>query len=293
MTESQITSTVAKTEDKTIQITFTFPFSFIKKTQDEVVEEYAKEAEIPGFRKGKAPLEKVKEKIPQNVLLEKSLAKILPKALAKAINENKIRPAIYPKFELLKAKEGEDWQIRATTCELPMVKLGNYKEVISGLAKAKTIWTPDKGKTEDKPKEASREEKEQQVIKALLDTIKVEVPKILADEEVDTRLASLLDRLEKLGLNLESYLNSLGKTPQSLRLEYELQSKNTIILELILNAIAEQEKIIVEESQVDEAIKAASTDPRLAEKLKAPEQRKLIRSVLARRATLDYLASVV
>ena len=42
---------------------------------------------------------------------------------------------------------------------------------------------------------------------------------------------------------LESYLKSVGKTAEILRAEYEMQAKDAISLELILNAIADDEKI--------------------------------------------------
>jgi len=292
MANEKITSIVAKEENGNIQITFTIPFSFITKAQSEVVEEYSKEAEIPGFRKGKAPIEKVKEKIPTETLVEKALAKIIPGALSSAINENNLKPAVYPKFELVKAKDNEPWEIRAVTCELPKIALGDYQKVVTGALKAGSIWTPEKGKAEEKPKEPSREEKEERVIKALLESVKVEVPKLLINEEVDARLSSLLQRIERLGLQLEGYLASVGKTPEKLRGEYEIQAKNTIAIELILNEIIRDRKIEIVEKEVDEAIKAASADTKLSESLNTPEQRRFIKGVLARRSALDYLTSL-
>ena len=94
--------------------------------------EMAKDIEIPGFRKGTAPITKVREKIPQNTLIEHSLGHILPKALAEAMDNEKLKLAIYPKFELIKAEENESWQIRGITCELPEVDLGEYKKLIAG-----------------------------------------------------------------------------------------------------------------------------------------------------------------
>ena len=119
----KITSVVARESDGNIQITFTIPFDIIKKSQDETVEELAKDIEIPGFRKGTAPLSKVREKISQSELIEHSLSHILPHALADAIDENKLKLAIYPKFELISAKDNEPWQIRGVTCELPKLIL--------------------------------------------------------------------------------------------------------------------------------------------------------------------------
>ncbi len=280
---AKITSTVAREDNGNIQITFTIPYSQVMSAQERVVEEYAKEAEIPGFRKGNAPIEKVKEKIPAATLTEKALAKILPEALSSAINENKLKPAIYPKFELISAKPNENWQVRAVTCELPQIILPDYKKII----KEESHSAPSTSLR------ASRDLREQKVIKVLLDSIKIDIPKLLISEEVDARLSSLLQRIEKLGLSLEGYLGSIGKTPEKLREEYELQAKNTITIELILNEIIKDQKIDVSEKEVDEAIKAASADTKLAESLNTPEQRRFIKSVLARRSALDYLVSLV
>ncbi|PIU28434.1 hypothetical protein COT08_01310 [Candidatus Woesebacteria bacterium CG07_land_8_20_14_0_80_44_9] len=164
------------------------------------------------------------------------------------------------------------------TCELPEVILGDYKGAINSIIRLK-----------DMPKE----EKEQKIIKTLLETQKINLPQLLITEEVDSRLSSLLARIEKLGLTLEGYLGSIGKNPKSLRKEYEIQSRNTIALELILNQIAKDQKISATEAQINDAIKAASADPKLVEKLENPDQKRLIGGVLTRRATLDYLVSLL
>lgn len=289
-------SVIARSDDGTIQITFTIPYEVIKKARMGTAEELGREIEVPGFRKGKAPIDKVINHIPQNTLLEKTLSKILPKHFSDAISEHKIKPAIYPKFELVKAQEGEDWQIRGVTCEIPEVNLGDYKKAIAGSSRAKKIWTPGNAKAqkdEKGEKEISKQEKEQEVMKILLDNIKVKVPKILVDEEVNSRLSRLLGRIEKLGLTLEGYLASINKTPQSIRGEYEEQARQGLTLDLTLTKIAEQEGIKIDKAQVDSAIKAASADPSLTEKLDTPEQRRVIESILKRRAVLDSLAKLL
>lgn len=288
----KITSTLAKSEDGSVQINFNIPFSFVQKAKGEALFEFAKEIEVAGFRKGKAPISKVEEKISPEKLTEKLLAKILPKALSEALSEYKIRPAIYPKFELIKAKENEDWQLRARTCEIPDFELGDYKKGISGLGKAKAIWTPGKG-DEKTVKEPTKEAKEQEIIKLLLETIHIRLPKVLIDEEVNARLSNLLARIEKLGLNLESYLASIGKTPEILRKEYETQAESAIAIELILEKVAQDQGIKIEEKQIDETIKAASADPKLSEKLNTPEQRRNVAALLRRRASLDSLISLL
>lgn len=283
-TKDQIGSSLARQEDGTIQITFTIPPFVLEKTKSEVASELARDIEVPGFRKGKAPVAKVLDKIPQNSLTEKVLARILPKALAGAITKYKLKPAIYPKFELIKATLGDDWQVRAVTCELPEIDLGDYKKTIAGL---------EKGKGEESHSaKASRDKKEQEVIKNLLETVKIKVPAILLEEEVNTRLSNLLSRLEKLGLSLEGYLASIGKTSETLRKEYETQAQNAIALDLILNKIADEEGVKIAQTEVEKVIQVQG-DPRLAERLKTPEQKALIISILRRRAALDSLVNLI
>lgn len=289
-----VQSVIARSDDGTIQFTFTVPYSQIKEAQDKALEELSKDIEIPGFRKGKAPLSKVAEKIPQNTLVEKAMAKILPKLFSNAIKEHKITPTVYPKFELVKAQPNEDWQIRATTCEFPEINLGDYKKEISEAKKTSSIWTPDKGKPEDeKTQELTREQKEQEIMKILLEKVNVKIPKILIDEEVNSRLSKLLERIEKLGLTLESYLASLGKSADQLRKEYKKQAEDALKLDFILIKIAEEKKISIDKNQVDLAIQtSASADPNIAKKLDTPEQRRLIETILKRRAVLDSLVSL-
>ncbi len=265
---------IAKEDNGNVQISFTIPFSLVRKAQDETVAEMAKDTQIPGFRKGKAPLLKVREKIPEGSLIEHSLSHILPKALGEAITEHKLRLALYPKWELVSAKDGEDWQVRGITCELPEISLGDYKNIAAGELRAASL-----------KKELAKEEKEQVVIKALLSNVKISIPPVLIEEEATSRLSNLLSRLEKLGLALESYLTSVGKTATDLRAEYATQAKDAIGLDLILSRVAESENLKVSQKEIDEALKAADSS-------QDGEKQRIVESILKRRMALEFLTKL-
>jgi len=289
---SEITSTFATTDDGTIQITFTIPYPVVKKEQDKAIEEEAKNITVDGFRKGMAPIDKAKEKISTEKLVEKTLQSILPKSLYELVKKENLALAVYPRFELVSAKEGEDWQVRATTCEVPNIKLGNYKEAIMTESKTKAIWTPDKNMSE-KEKELSHEQKENLVLEVILKSVEGKIPPILIDEDVNTKLSRLLNRIEKLGLNLDSYLANIGKTPDSLREEYKKQSEESIKIELALNKIAEEQNIKDEDLDVAKAIEAVSSDPKMADEFKKPEQRKYLVAILRRQKAMESLISLI
>ncbi|MEJ2347947.1 MAG: trigger factor [Patescibacteria group bacterium] len=279
---------IAKSKDGTIQITLKIPFKEIKAARETAAREIGKNLEISGFRKGKAPLSKLLANIPENTLIEQTLRLILPKLTAKVVKENKLKIAIYPRFELISAEEGKDWQVRAITCEIPKVELGDYKKIVKKSVKGSELWTPDK---KEEKKEVTKEEKEQRAVTALLENIKVDIPKPLIDSETEKRLAQLLERIEKLGLTLESYLSSIGKKIEDLRLDYEKQAVEAIKLDLILFKIAEEEKIKVSREEVDKAMQIFVNS---GESPKALEERKMvIESILKKRAALDALTSLL
>ncbi len=270
---------IARTDDGTVQITYTIPFGEIKKSQDLYISNYAKDVTIAGFRKGKAPLSQVKEKIPVDQLAQNSLGTILPRLLADTLNSEKLKLAMYPKFELIKADDMEDWEVRAITCELPEIELGEYKKIISGEVRAKSL-----------KRKLSHEEKEQLVINTLLKNIKIKIPKPLTDEEVNARLSQLVQKLEKLGVPLDKYLASINKKPEELRIDYEKQANEAITLDLALIRIADKEKVDVSQQEIDEAIKVGSADDKMAAELQSPQQRDAIKAVLTKRKTIDTLA---
>jgi FKBP-type peptidyl-prolyl cis-trans isomerase (trigger factor) len=154
------------------------------------------------------------------------------------------------------------------------------------------IWTPGKDKKTNTPT-LTHEEKEQEAIKTLLESIKLNISKVLIDEEVNSRLSKLLERIEKLGLTLESYLSSIGKTAQGLRDEYENQARSAIALDLILTKIAEEEKLAVDKKDIDAAVAAGQADRKLAKELDTPERRRFIEAILKRRKALDFITSLI
>jgi FKBP-type peptidyl-prolyl cis-trans isomerase (trigger factor) len=289
--KNEANSDIKRENNGNIEITYIIPFDKVSKTREKVIEILGKDVEVPGFRKGKAPASKVIDHIPNHTLIEQTLGRILPELVDKTIKDGDLKPAIYPRFDLVSAEEGKDWEVKAITCEVPEVKLGNYKKEIAGAARSKAIWTPEKGQEGEEKKEPTAQEKQQATLDALLETVDIKIPQILIDQEVDSRLSRLLERVEKLGLTLETYLASVGKTPQTLRDEYDKQAREAIIIDLALHEIAKEEKIEIDKKEVDDAIGASSGDPEMAKKLDTPEQRRQIEAVLRKRKALDKLTS--
>lgn len=285
----KVTSVLARQDDGTAQLTITIPYSLVKDKREEALNHLIQDLEVPGFRRGKAPRDVALKHIEQQMLYNHTLRHLLPEVYADSVKEHNLAPVLAPRFELVKINEEEDWEVRAITCELPNVDLGDYKKTVGGALRSGDIWTPGKGKAQQGP---TREEKEQKVLKALVEGIKIKIPKLLIEEEVNHKLANLLDQVQRLGLTIEQYLASTGKTVDQVKLEYAKATEEAIKLELILNEIAQLEKLEVAEKEIEEVIEnSGSAESKKA--LSTPGQRRLIRGVLLRRRALDSLLSLL
>ena len=272
-----------KEPNGTVRLTITIPNDGVKKTWEEVMMEVVNNAEIQGFRKGKAPRKLVEEKADKEKIREEVLKKLLPIAYADAIKTQQIRPIINPKIHVEKLEDpdtNKDWQFTALTCEAPIIKLGKYKENIQKITAKSKIAVPGK-----EPVPAKFED----IVKALLDSITSQIPEILIDNETDRLLSQTLEDVKKLGLTLDQYLSSTGKNPQVLRAEYRKKAENDIKLEFTLAKIAEEEKITVEDKEIEEAIKASKSED---EKKNLEANRYLLASILRQQKTLDFLKNL-
>ncbi len=271
---------IQKQEDQTITLTVTIPWAEVKKVKDAIVADYTKNAQVPGFRKGKAPKKLVEEKIDEEKVKEETLKKLLPQFYLQAINEQKINPVIAPRIHVEKLEEGKDWQFIAVTCEAPEIKLGDYKAGIKKVTAKSKIIIPGK-----EPAEVSFDD----IVKEILASVEVKIPKIIIEQEVERLLSQTLDEVKKLGLTLDQYLSSTGRKAEDLRKEYEQKAENDIKLEFVLQKIAKEEKITVEDKEVEEAIQQAKNE---AERQNLEANRYLLASILRQQKTLDFLRNL-
>ncbi|NFD77764.1 trigger factor [Clostridium botulinum] len=89
----------------------------------------AKRFNVPGFRKGKAPLNIIKKYYGEGVLFEDAINFCCEDTYPKAIEENNIKPVDYPQIDVVQIGEGKDFIYTAEVTTIPEVKLGEYKGV--------------------------------------------------------------------------------------------------------------------------------------------------------------------
>lgn len=288
---------LGKTQAGEIQLTVTIPWMQVVKAADQAVEEIGQETILPGFRKGKAPKDLIKQKVGKEKIYEKVVQIIVPQAYEEAVKEHNLKPIVFPKIEMVKAEEENDWVFRAITAERPEVNLDNYKEKVrkslapKNLRSRSELWTPEKGKPQAEEKGPTLEEKTQAAISALLDSTPVILPSMLVEEEVNRSLSNLINQTASLGLTVEQYLTSIGKSADALRAEYRQKVETELKLQFILDEIAQRENIEVSEKEIEDLI-AASGDEKVKQNLRTPLQKSFIKGILRRRKALDFLGTL-
>jgi trigger factor len=89
----------------------------------------AKKYNIPGFRKGKAPMNIIKKFYGEGVFYEDAVNICIDETYPKAIEENNVHPVDYPQIDVVDIGEGKDLIYTANVTVMPEVELGEYKGV--------------------------------------------------------------------------------------------------------------------------------------------------------------------
>jgi len=278
--------------NKTFEIEFSIPWQKIKEAYDKLLKKTAHGITIKGFRKGKAPLGLVEKNINKQKLYEELIKSLLPETYEEAIKKNHLLPIISPKIKIISLRENRDWQFKATSCERPEIKLGDYEKLIKNELHKTKIWTPEQDK-KNSPKKQTKtyDEKLKVVIKALTDNIKFAIPEILSEDETNKMLTRLLDQINGLGMTIDQYLGSKKISKEQLKQNYKKKAEETLKLEFILQEIVKDKKIKIKTEEIDKIIKA-TPDAKLQQQLKTPLQQAYLTAILAKRKILDYLISL-
>jgi trigger factor len=130
-----------------------------------------------------------------------------------------------------------------------------------------------------------REKHESDVLTALRDHIRVDVPEAMVEREIQRQIDELEFRLSSIGIPLAKYLELTGQTAEKLRGDRREPAVERVRLDLALDALAAAEGLEVDESQVERDAKRIAEGRRLT----APQRQRL--RDIARRDLLSRAAA--
>lgn len=137
--------------------------------------------------------------------------------------------------------------------ELPAIDDELAKD-ISEFDNLKDLKNSVKEKLEKENADKAKYELEEAAVKTVCDEVDVEIPSGMIETEIDNIIKDMDARLSYQGMNLNQYLQIIGKSEEDLRKESEEQAKASVKTRLVLDAIIVAEKIEPTEEQIKEKI---------------------------------------
>ena len=121
---------VEKTENKNeLKLEFTVEAKIFDEGMKKVFTKNAKYFNIPGFRKGKAPMNIVEKYYGDEIFYEDTFNEIVPAIYDEAIKAEKLEVVSRPDIEITQIGKGKDLIFTAIVQTKPEVKLGKYKGI--------------------------------------------------------------------------------------------------------------------------------------------------------------------
>ena len=118
-----------KEEKNLVKIDIEIPADEVMTEYNKAVKRISQYANIPGFRKGKAPKNIVEKHFGVDAIKQEALDGILPNALRDAILEHNLDVIAQPTIEKMEFEVGQDLKLTAAVELRPEVKLGQYKDL--------------------------------------------------------------------------------------------------------------------------------------------------------------------
>ena len=287
MTDKLINTKLLSSEKNTSVIEVSVPVEIVATHRQHSLTHLAEGVTIKGFRKGKAPLSLIEKNLDPQKITDHTLNHVLGEVVSACLKNHQLDPIGYPKVKINSVVTDKPWTFEIRFPIRPQIKLGEYKKLIKDTLTDTGLWTPGKDKT--KPTEPSIDEKLSKVLDLLAKHYQFDVPQELIEEEVNHSLSRLLEQTQTLGISLEEYLKSLGKTGDQLKDGYQKSATEGLKLELILEEIAKDLNTSVTSTEIDDMANASG---KLEAHTLTDSQKNEIRAILRRRKTIDALLSL-
>ncbi|MBC8063160.1 MAG: trigger factor [Clostridiaceae bacterium] len=120
---------IEKLENNIIQLEITVEAEIFNEALLKSVKKNSKKFDLPGFRKGKAPIAMIKRNYGVEVFYEDAMNFIYEDTYPKVIKENNLNPVDYPELDIVEIGEGKDFIYIAKVAVMPEVILGEYNGV--------------------------------------------------------------------------------------------------------------------------------------------------------------------
>lgn len=126
--EERYTLSVAVAEDCKRTVEVEIPAGEVDREYGRIARDFQKQARIPGFRPGRAPLSLVRKRFDDKIR-EEVLSALLPAHLRSAFERENLEPVSRPTVDDLHFEVGEPIRFKATFEVMPTIELGDYRSI--------------------------------------------------------------------------------------------------------------------------------------------------------------------
>ncbi|MBU0708347.1 hypothetical protein KJ596_01190 [Patescibacteria group bacterium] len=346
----------------------------IKEAVNKALRQLSEQIDIPGFRKGKAPLNMVRERINDTKLSMDALDILATDLFREAIKQHNLWPVSRPEVSLPKSPDSQkdiqeltqikDFSIEYTVEIRPEIKLENYEnlpvskpsvmikesEIEKAIQNIFTEWKgnqpvkeeneiatattlseaeqkatqaqqknaetlakiekshPDdewaqiigeidlnslKAKVKELLLSAKRADAEKMLEQQIFDTLiaqnpSFDIPESLINDQLEREEKQLRQQLERTKTSLDDFLKQRKQTLEEIKMKWRQVIEKNLKIELILQQIADEQKVAVEDEEVSREIKLVR-DEKLKAQFEKPEQREYIKFMIRQTKTVKWL----
>ena len=134
-------------------------------------------------------------------------------------------------------------------------------------------------------------EMEDAAVETVCKNAKVDIPSGMIETQLDNMEKGITSRLNYQGMNLDQYLQMIGKTKKEFRDENKEQAEKQVKTSLVLEAIMKDAKVEVTEEEIDAKIKemAEMYGQKEEEVKQNPELRRYVEESLKSEKTIHYI----
>ncbi len=150
-------------------------------------------------------------------------------------------------------------------------------------------------KLTDKKADEARRTKENAAVEAVIANAQMEIPDAMVETQQRQMVQDYAQRMRYQGISMEQYMQYTGMTPQMILDQMKPQALRTIKSRLVLEAVAEAEKIEATEEEIEEEIKQMAEsykkDINEVKDILGEEGRKQVKEDVCIKKAIDLIAA--
>lgn len=212
-------------------------------------------------------------------------------------NKEKTFNLTIPDDHPIREMRGKEGSFRVTISEIKEKQLPELNDELAkgaGYGGLEDMKEKVAAHLKTKAEARNRSELQQKALDGLVKMSEVNYPPILEDEEIDGLLKS---EARRLGFKeIADYTKRTGKTEEEIRQELRPTAKKRVVQGLVLGKLAEEEKIEISASEVDNRINEITNDAGDKEKARQffslPQFKQSIEQSLRTQKTMDRLLQI-